>query len=419
VPGVGDSMTKRDASLSPSRTPSRTPSRSPSAPPASLSPAAATAVRVRTDVAALPKLFDYVVPPEWDHDVRVGSRVRVPLHGRSVRGWVVEADVATQPGVDLLPLKSWLGWGPPPALVELADWAAWRWAGPASFFLRVASPATVVRAPPAPPPRAAAATRAEGGVAALPSGWDLCLDEAGATVVRLPPVIDLIDLVLAVVDDPAVCSRDGSTIVLVPSTGWAERLTARLRRRGCAATGSWEEARAGWPVVVGSRAGAWAPVPRLAAAVILDAHDAAYREETTPTYSALDVLVERTRREGSRCLLASPVPPVRLAADMGLRRVRPPAHEERIGWPTLERVDRRGADPRTGMFSEEFVRLARAVLGDPTAAARGPLVCVYNRRGGARLLACRHCGELARCTRCGAAAARPRDEEVLVCSRCA
>ena len=98
-------------------------------------------------MAALPKLFDYVVPPEWDHDVRVGSRVRVPLHGRSVRGWVVEADVATQPGVDLLPLKSWLGWGPPPAvaLVELADWAAWRWAGPASFFLRVASPATVVR----------------------------------------------------------------------------------------------------------------------------------------------------------------------------------------------------------------------------------------------------------------------------------
>ena len=72
---------------------------------------------------------------------------------------------------------------------------------------------------------------------------------------RLPPVTDLIDLVLAVVDDPAVCSRDGSTIVLVPSIGWAERLTARLRRRGCPATGSWEEARAGWPVVVGAARG--------------------------------------------------------------------------------------------------------------------------------------------------------------------
>jgi primosomal protein N' (replication factor Y) len=46
------------------------------------------------------------------------------------------------------------------------------------------------------------------------------------------------------------------------------------------------------------------------------------------------------------------------------------------------------------------------------------LVCVYNRTGGARLLACRHCGELARCTRCGAAAALARDEDVLRCPRC-
>ena len=30
----------------------------------------------------------------------------------------------------------------------------------------------------------------------------------------------------------------------------------------------------------------------------------------------------------------------------------------------MERVDRRGADPRSGMFSEEFVRLARSVLDD-------------------------------------------------------
>jgi primosomal protein N' (replication factor Y) len=58
------------------------------------------------------------------------------------------------------------------------------------------------------------------------------------------------------------------------------------------------------------------------------------------------------------------------------------------------------------------------VLGDAAALQRGPLVCVYNRTGGARLLACRHCGELARCARCGAAAAQPRGEQVLQCPRC-
>jgi primosomal protein N' (replication factor Y) len=157
----------------------------------------------------------------------------------------------------------------------------------------------------------------------------------------------------------------------------------------------------------------------LAAAVVLDTHDAAYREESAPTYSAVEVLLERARRESVACLLVSPVPPVALAAWPGpLRTVAPTRPEERAGWPILERVDRRGADPRSGMFSEEFVRLARSVLDDEAARQRGPLVCVYNRTGGARLLACRHCGELARCARCGAGAAQPRGEEVLRCPRC-
>ena len=39
-----------------------------------------------------------------------------------------------------------------------------------------------------------------------------------------------------------------------------------------------------------------------------------YREESAPTYSAVDVLLERARRQGAPCVLASPVPPVALAA---------------------------------------------------------------------------------------------------------
>jgi primosomal protein N' (replication factor Y) (superfamily II helicase) len=229
---------------------------------------------------------------------------------------------------------------------------------------------------------------------------------------------DPLDLVLSVVGDPAVRSRGGSVLVLVPSSGWAERVTARLVRRGCPAAATWEQARAGWPVVVGSRAGAWSPVPRLAAVVVLDAHDAAYREESAPTYSAVDVVIERARREGVPCVLSSPVPPVGLAAWPGLRTLAPSRQQERAGWPALERVDRRGADPRSGMFSEEFVRLARTVLDESVPDQHGPLVCVYNRTGGARLLACRHCGELACCARCGAAVAQPRGEEVLRCPRC-
>jgi primosomal protein N' (replication factor Y) len=371
-------------------------------------------VRVRTEVGALTKEFDYTVPPGWRDDVVVGTRVRVPLHGRSVRGWVVQDEVTAQPGIEVLPLKSWLGWGPPPALVELAEWAAWRWAGPAAFFLKTASPDVIVRALPSAP-RLHATDPPEPG----PSGriWLEAPRRAGATVVRLPPAMDLIDLVLAVATDANTRSRGGSLLVLVPSVGWAERLTTRLNRRGLAATTDWAQARARWPIVVGSRAGAWAPVPSLSAAVVLDVHDDAYREESAPTYSAVDVAIERARRQGAPCVLTSPVPPVALES---LPKVAPPASTERAGWPALERVDRRNADPRTGLFSEEFVRLARSVLRDGVAIdAPGPLVCVYNRRGGARLLACSHCGEIARCARCGAAVSATPDKAQLRCPRCA
>ncbi len=264
-------------------------------------------VRVRTELAALAKTFDYAVPATWSEDVRVGTRVRVPLHGRSVRGWVVATEPSspapgvegngTPPGVDLLPLKSWLGWGPPGELVELAEWAAWRWAGPVTFFLRAASPDVVVRTLPEPPPLHVALPEAATVPATShPSPWAAALAGGVAeTMVRLPPATDVLDLVLSVVDDPGVQARVGSVVVLVPSTGWAERLVARLVRRGVAATSNWDAARAGWPVVVGTRTGAWAPVPRLAAAIVLDAHDASYREESAPTYSAVDVLRERGR----------------------------------------------------------------------------------------------------------------------------
>jgi primosomal protein N' (replication factor Y) len=159
-------------------------------------------------------------------------------------------------------------------------------------------------------------------------------------------------------------------------------------------------------------------VPQLAAAVVLDAHDAAYREESSPTYSAVEVVLERARRQGAPCLLVSPVPPVSVIAAVALTTVEPSVPEERAGWPALERVDRRGADPRTGLFSEELVRLAHAVLDRSGVGERGPFVCVYNRTGGARLLACAHCGELARCARCGAAGAKERDAAILVCPRC-
>ena len=52
--------------------------------------------RVAPDVTAVERVFDYVVPDALAPLVRVGAIVRVPLHGRRVRGWVVADDVSAE-----------------------------------------------------------------------------------------------------------------------------------------------------------------------------------------------------------------------------------------------------------------------------------------------------------------------------------
>jgi len=358
-------------------------------------------VRVLPDVAALGRPFDYQVPPEWDDAVTVGTRVRISLHGRRVGGWVVEDDVEPEPGMDIKPIAKRSGLGPPAPVVALAQWAAWRWAGPLSALLKVASPERVVHALP----------RAPGGSPPTPTstpdpftaGATAALGRTDRpTLLRIPPATDLIGVV-----ETVLAGVGPGVLVLVPNVGWGERLRARLRARGVSATGSWDEAAAGWPVVVGSRGAAFAPMGPITAALVLDAHDQAYREERAPHFDASLVVAERARRDGAPCLFTSATPSAAQATNCAV--VEPPRNLERSGWPVLHVIDGRGADPRTGLYSEELVRLART-------AGPGRFVAVLNRRGRGRLLACAHCGELARCERCGRSMSE--QEERLHCAAC-
>ncbi len=336
-------------------------------------------VRVLPDVPGLGKSFDYGVPD--GQEVRIGTRVRVKLHGRAVGGWVVEKGVEPPVGVTPLPISAVSGYGPPVGVIELAEWASWRWAMPVATLLRTASPERNVRSLPVPPPRPASITS--------PGGVELRRTSPSSD--PLPVVLEMIGRAQGV----------GSVVVLVPSVGWGERMAARLRSRGVSVARDWAEAAAGWPVLVGSRAAAWSPAPRVSAAVAIDIHDEAYRNR----YDAVEVLAERAARDGAPCVLLSPCPTAVQVARY------PSVTTDGAGWPEVSVVDRRGADPRTGLFSEELVRLADRVL--PSDA---PLVCVLNRTGRARLMACAACGDLARCERCG----RPVEEvgEVLRCRAC-
>ena len=93
-----------------------------------------------------------------------------------------------------------------------------------------------------------------------------------------------------------------------------------------------------------------------------------------------------------QCTLVSPAPTLE-ALQLG-ELVAPPRDEERAGWPVLQVVDRRDEPPGAPLFSDALAQVLRT-------DAR--VVCVLNRKGRSRLLACASCGELARCEACDAA----------------
>lgn len=372
------------------------------------------------DVPAIHRLFDYAVPDELVGVLQVGSRVRVDLHGRRVAAWVVDVDVTPPTGVAPKPIARWSGDGPPASVVALAEWAAWRWAGPVSSFLGTASPPRVVRhlgahRPPRNPivPVDNPVASPGGGSVALGDAVlsDAAVSSGRPSLIRLAPAFDATLVVLEILHRLG----EHGVVVLVPSRARAATMAVRLRKAGAtvaALPDQWEDARRGQGVVVGTRAGAWAPIDRLRGAVVLDAHDEAYREERTPTWSAVDVLMERARRDGAPAVLVAPYAPVAIAERATV--VTTDRATERRGWPVVEVVDRTGDDPRTGLFSDRLARSLHDRLTDPS----GRVVCILNRKGRARLLACANCGSLARCARCGGSVAQPEADGPLRCRRC-
>lgn len=335
-------------------------------------------VRVLPDVVGIDRAFDYVVPTSWEADGRaerivVGSMVRIPLAGRRVDGWVTAIEVEPESGVRLVELVKLRGMGPSSELLDLAGWAAWRWAGRRVAFLRAASPERMVAA--------AAKRRPRDPVPAGPRDvFDDAFDHGVATV-RVAPDDDGLGVALA------ACRR-GDALILTADTSRARHLAVALRRAGVSVALAPDEwaAAAGGATVVGTRSAAWMPMPDLAAVVVIDEHDERFKEERTPAWHAREVALERARRAGVPAVMTSAVPSLEaLRAGPLLRRDR---SIERDDWPIVDVLDRRNEDPtKSGPFAAD---LRRHIDGDRR------VVCVLNRTGRARLLACAACGELVR-----------------------
>jgi primosomal protein N' (replication factor Y) len=365
-------------------------------------------VAVLPDVTGVDRSFAYAVPAALAGAVEIGSIVRVPLHGRRVRGWVIGG--ADEPdGYELREILGVVSLGPSPELVELGRFGAWRYAGRLRPFLLAGSPPRIVRALPVARPASVARTVPGSSEIAVATRRALSIP---SSLLRLPPGAPRLDVVTEALDRVGA----GDTLVLVPARRDAEVLAQRLTslgRRVALLPEAWAEAAAGGCTVVGARAAVFAPVGRLGLVVVLDAHSEAYVEERAPTWDATVLAAERARRAGVPILLVSPCPTLVGLASSTLLTVAP--ETEREGWAALEVIDRRGDDPRSGLFSS---RCAAIVRESRLSRPEVPVVCVLNRTGRARLLACGACRAIVRCERCEAALVEAGADGELVCPVC-
>lgn len=365
-------------------------------------------VALDTSVARLDRPFDYLIPERFGDRVRIGSVVRVPVHGRRMRAFVLE--LLDEPAVtDPKPISALVASDPLFGADELAlaRWAAERYVVALGTVLRrfvpgrYAAAATDGPAATSPPARAPAW---------LPPG-SFSLDGSHRTIVSAAGRQD--DLAAYAAGTAAAAGR--RALVLVPRVADAERVGASLpgaalihgelrpsdRARG------WARARDGkTSVVVGTRAALLAPLADLGIVLALDAHDDGYKDERAPRIHALVAARERATRAGATFIAVSPAPPL---GPLGGTEVLEPSR--RGSGPRAEL-----ARPRTGPVTPRLEEVVRWAVG------RGGDALVWvARRGFALRLRCRDCGWFPRCPSCDAGLSfdRPTQAGTLRCRHCA
>ena len=347
--------------------------------------------RVVPDVTGVDKVFDYLIPSELLGAIAIGDRVRVPLHGRNVPGWVTEIG-STDGGftdVDSAKLRfviKRLGFGPSTEVVQLAQWASHRWCGRLRAFFVAASPSTLVATlPTARYQRAQVKVVGDVDVANA-------VGESRSLLVQRGPLKSPVDVMVG-------AAMHGPSLVIVPTVLRARLFASSLKRQGFSVAvlpDEWDSAAGGVDVVIGSRTAVFARVPHLHSLVVIDEHDDSLREERTPTWHARDIAIERAQQLNISCVLVSALPSVAAKAWAGDRVLKSDNHETDSEWPTIALIDRT-LDERwsNSLLSSEFI----AELRDHSRR----IVAVLNTKGRARLLACASCKSLARCAQCDAA----------------
>ena len=338
--------------------------------------------------------FSYLIPDGMG--VCVGSRVRIRVSGRRMKGFVT-AVFEPDPGRRLLPIDGVSGSMPSfdEGTLPVLRWAAMHFVSPMSTILKRTVPPNVPRL---------SLKDVEERVATDPVITVIISD----TRSHLRHVIDAVR--------EAIAGGEGA-MVIAPSVQEAQATAAGLRdvygdvvllatssSPSKDSTRSWGRAANRPPaLLVGTREIMLWPVARLGIAVIIEDARRVMKSPSTPTLGVREVLFARSEHEQFDLTFISPVPTLETLAVGGTVVV-----ARGRQWPLVEVVDRSHEPPSRTVILERTSAAISAVV-----RRRDPVFVLVPSRGYAPAFRCVACGELRRCSVCESAASRKSE-----CRRC-
>lgn len=355
-------------------------------------------VQVLPDVPAIDEELTYLLPPDLK-DIPIGSIVQIPLQGRKIRGWITsELEDSKKLDYKLKEVLSFESYGPPKEILELADWAAHRWVGRRTAFYRAASPNKKIKQLPSPAPEYKWPNFGK-GITGFPSLKNI----KGSTVFRVPPLFDIWKIIEEILNL--------NPLIIVPFSRQAHEISKRLKSLSLPVAllpDEWAKARGGNCIVVGTRPAIFAPVTKPGIILLLNENDESHISQSSPTYNTREIAQKRASDLDIPCLLVSSSPSQEALSTSKLFTLS--QKDDRLGWPKIEIVD-------CGDTERQMEGLITTPLLTQLRKKDKQVLCILNRKGRIRLLACQKCKNLIKCKRCSSALQQNESNE-LQCLKC-
>jgi len=376
-------------------------------------------VLVDTGLAHLDRPFDYLVPAMLHEAAVPGCRVKVRFAGRQTDGFLLERVAISEHEGTLAPLskvvspESVLA----PEIVTLARAVVERWSGTTGDVLRLAIPPRHARTEARDRPPTLSGDLPDVAVPGLPRRAVMSVPptQDGAEVVAHAVLAALHDGRGAIVCVPdardlvrwdATFTRvlgEGRHVVLATDQGPAARYRAFLAAR-----------RGDVPVVLGTRAAAWAPVHDLGLVAMWDDGDDLFAEPRAPYAHTREVLLTRAVQHDAGVLLAGHARSVEsqaLVESGWCADVTPGGASWRSAWARLQVTDGSSHGSAPARLPSEVFQAVRD--------AEGAVLVQVPRRGYRAALSCQGCREPARCPACSGPLVQLAAGTRLVCRWCA